>query len=64
MTPGQYSRLELLHCTSHLLCLSFMTFSKESEHWNDLLSIGNRPTEEDMLADLENDLELIRQEIK
>jgi hypothetical protein len=41
-----------------------MTFSKESEHWNDLLSIGNRPTEEDMLADLENDLELIRQEIK
>ena len=41
-----------------------MHFRKESEHWNEILSLEKRPTEEDMMADLENDLELIRQEIK
>jgi hypothetical protein len=59
----------LVITTSLLLLLflfSLMHFTKElsEQRKESILRIENRPTEEDMQADLENDLELIRQEVR
>ena len=40
-----------------------MIFTKECHHREMLLNLNNRPSEDDMRWDIENDLELIRQEI-
>lgn len=45
------------------LFFSLIYFTNETNYQHEILSMERRPCEEDMLADLENDLELIRQEM-